>query len=71
VRGPVPHVVEAFILADHDGATQLYHQGEIGADLRRLGEWWAVVARKWERVVAASLSSVKTAAERRARLKPA
>jgi hypothetical protein len=66
VRGPVPHVVEAFILDDHDGATQLRYEGEIGDDFWRLGEWWAnVVARKWEAVVAESLASVKTEAERR------
>jgi hypothetical protein len=68
VRGPVPHVVEAFILAERDGATELRYEGEIGADLWRLGQWWAgVVARKWEAVVADSLASIKAEAERRSR----
>ena len=67
VRGPVPHVVEAFVLADRDGGTELRYEGEIGADLWRLGQWWAgVVARRWEAVVAASLASIKAEAERRA-----
>ncbi len=66
VRGPVPHVVEAFILTDHNGATQLRYEGEIGADLWQLGQWWAgVVGRKWNAVVADSLASVKVEAERR------
>jgi hypothetical protein len=66
VRGPVPHVVEAFILADRDGATALRYEGEIGADLWQLGRWWAgVVARRWEAVVAGSLASIKAEAERR------
>jgi hypothetical protein len=66
VRGPVPHVVEAFILGDRDGATELRYEGEIGADLWRIGEWWAgVVARRWEAVVAESLASIKAEAERR------
>jgi hypothetical protein len=68
VRGPVPHVVEAFVLADRDGNTELRYEGEIGADLWRLGQWWAgVVARKWEAVVAESLGSIKAEAERRTR----
>lgn len=72
VRGPVPHVVEAFILADHDGATQLRYEGEIGADLWRLGQWWSgVVGRKWNAVVADSLASVKVEAERRTATRPA
>jgi hypothetical protein len=68
VRGPVPHVVESFILAAaDDSATQLRYEGEIGADLWSLGQRWAgIVARKWETVVAASLATIKTEAERRA-----
>ena len=35
VRGPVPHVVEAFVLTEQAGgaSTQLAYHGEIGADL--------------------------------------
>jgi hypothetical protein len=69
VRGPVPHVVEAFTLAEQpDGAgTLLTYQGELAADLWRLGQWWShLVARRWEQTVATSLAAVKAEAERRA-----
>jgi hypothetical protein len=69
VRGPVPHVVEAFVLSEQpDGAgTQVAYQGEIAADLWRLGQWWSgLVARRWEHTVAGSLAAVKAEAERRA-----
>jgi hypothetical protein len=69
VRGPVPHVVEAFELGEQaSGAgTRLAYSGEIGADLWRAGERWCeLVARRWEETVAASLAAVKIEAERRA-----
>jgi hypothetical protein len=69
VRGPVPHVVEAFTLAEQPGGagTLLAYQGEIAADLWRLGQWWSqLVGRRWEQTVATSLAAVKTEAERRA-----
>jgi hypothetical protein len=69
VRGPVPHVVEAFELTEQaDGAsTRLAYHGEIGADLWRVGQRWSgLVARTWEQTVAASLATVKAEAERRA-----
>ncbi|HEY2960393.1 MAG TPA: SRPBCC family protein [Actinomycetota bacterium] len=69
VRGPVPYVVEAFVLTEQpDGAgTRLAWQGELAADLWRLGQWWGgLVAQQWERTVAASLAAVKAEAERRA-----
>jgi hypothetical protein len=69
VRGPVPHVVEAFILSEPpDGAgTLLTYQGELAADLWRLGQWWSrLVAGRWEQTVATSLAAVKAEAERRA-----
>jgi hypothetical protein len=69
VRGPVPHVVEAFVLSEQaDGAgTRLAYDGEIGADLWRAGQRWCeLVARQWEQTVAASLATVKAEAERRA-----
>ena len=69
VRGPVPHVVEAFVLTEQAGGagTRLAYDGEIGADLWLLGQrWCALVARRWEQTVAASLAAVKAEAERRA-----
>jgi hypothetical protein len=68
VRGPVPHVVEAFTLEEQpDGAgTLLVYHGEIAADLWRLGQWWSqLVAGRWEQTVATSLAAVKAEAERR------
>jgi hypothetical protein len=69
VRGPVPHVVEAFVLTEQAGGagTRLAYSGEIGADLWGAGQrWCALVARRWEQTVAASLAAVKAEAERRA-----
>jgi hypothetical protein len=69
VRGPVPHVVEAFVLSEQAGGagTRLAYSGEIGADLWRAGQRWCdLVARQWEQTVAASLATVKAEAERRA-----
>jgi hypothetical protein len=69
VRGPVPHVVEAFVLTEQAAgtSTRLAYHGEIGADLWRVGErWCALVAGRWEQTVAASLAAVKAEAERRA-----
>jgi hypothetical protein len=69
VRGPVPHVVEAFVLTGQAGGagTRLVYDGEIGADLWLLGQrWCALVARRWDQTVAASLAAVKAEAERRA-----
>jgi hypothetical protein len=69
VRGPVPHVVEAFVLTEQAGGagTGLVYDGEIGADLWSLGAWWCeLVARRWEQAVASSLAGVKAEAERRA-----
>lgn len=66
VRGPVPHVVEEFVLEETDGGTRLTYRGEIGDDFGRLGQWWAGrVAAKWEQAVASSLATVKEEAERR------
>ena len=69
VRGPVPHVVEAFVLTEQAGGagTRLAYDGEIGAGLWGAGQrWCALVARRWEQTVAASLAAVKAEAERRA-----
>jgi hypothetical protein len=67
VRGPVPHVVEAFVLTEQPGGgTRLVYDGEIGADLWWAGQrWCALVAARWEQTVAASLAGVKAEAERR------
>ena len=69
VRGPVPHVVEAFALDEtDDGNTELVYTGEIGADLWALGEWWTrKVAGHWEATVRRSLDDVRAEAERLAR----
>jgi len=67
VRGPVPRVVESFILAAHGAGTRLTYEGELTTDLWGLGERWGqTVAGHWERTVATSLASVKQEAERRA-----
>jgi hypothetical protein len=68
VRGPVAHVVEAFILSEVGAAgTLLAYEGQLAADLWRVGQWWSeLVARRWEQTVAASLAAVKAEAERRA-----
>ncbi len=68
VRGPVPHVVESFLLAAVEDSTDLTWEGELGTDLWSLGAWWgALVARRWELAVRASLDAAKVEAERRAR----
>src|SRR5919108_478649 len=64
VRGPVPHVVEEFVLTERDGGTELTYRGELGTDFGPLGQWWAgVVAPRWEGTVAATFDAVKTEAE--------
>lgn len=67
LRGPVPHVVEHFLLtAESEGVTQLDYHGEMGTDGWAIGAWWGrLVAHKWEAAVAATLASVKAEAERR------
>jgi hypothetical protein len=68
VRGPVPHVVEEFVLTADGDATVLDYRGELGADLWALGAWWAdLVAVKWEATVEASLASIAAEAAHRAR----
>lgn len=66
VRGPVPHVVESFLLEEADGVTTLRYTGELGTDLGKLGQAWGNrVARAWENAVRASLDGIRTEAERR------
>ena len=67
VRGPVPHVVESFVLDDSEGGTTLTWEGELGTDLWFLGSWWGnLVARSWEKAVRASLGPIVAESERRA-----
>jgi hypothetical protein len=67
VRGPVPHVVEQFVLQDTEQGTELEYRGELGTDLWALGRWWGTrVAEQWEAAVRTSLEAVKVEAERRA-----
>jgi hypothetical protein len=66
VRGPVPHLVESFLLSPSDTGTDLRWEGELGTDLWAIGTaWGGRVAQAWTRVVAASLRSVAVEAERR------
>jgi Polyketide cyclase / dehydrase and lipid transport len=67
VRGPVPHVVESFILDIAEEGTRLTWAGELGTDLWAVGSWWGdLVARNWEKAVRSSLQAVVAEAERRA-----
>ncbi len=67
VRGPVPHVVEQFVLRERAEATELEYRGELGTDFWALGSWWgSKVARRWDAAVRSSLESVQLEAERRA-----
>ncbi|MBD8057162.1 SRPBCC family protein [Rhodococcus ruber] len=68
VRGPVPYVVERFQLTETPDGTRLEYHGELGTDLGPLGgRWAAIVAPRWENVVAGTFAAVKTEAERRAK----
>jgi hypothetical protein len=70
VRGPVPHVVESFVLDETDNGTRLTWEGELGTDLWGLGAWWGNrVAHAWEKAVRLSLDAVVAEAERRAGVK--
>jgi hypothetical protein len=67
VRGPVPHVVEAYELRAVPAGTGFTYRGELGTDLWALGAWWGDrVAAPWERAVATSLDAIAGEAERRA-----
>jgi hypothetical protein len=67
LRGPVPHVLERFDLHRTAEGTELEYVGELGADLWRLGEWWADrVAGPWERTVEDSLEATRSESERMA-----
>ncbi|MGI8696365.1 MAG: SRPBCC family protein [Mycobacteriales bacterium] len=69
VRGPVPYVVEEFILTPSGGGTSLTYAGTLGTDFGAAGAGWGrIVAAKWEAVVASSVAAVRSEAERRAGL---
>jgi Polyketide cyclase / dehydrase and lipid transport len=68
VRGPVPHVREAFVLQPSDGGTALTWEGELGTDFGAFGaRWGEVVARAWEKAVRSSMTAIVGEAERRSR----
>jgi hypothetical protein len=68
MRGPVPHVVESFLLEPGECGTRLIWQGELGTDFWSVGAWWGErVARQWDQAVRRSLAAITTEAERRAR----
>ncbi len=67
VRGPVPHVREAFVLEPAENGSTLTWEGELGTDYGALGALWGnVVARSWEKAVRSSITAVVLEAERRA-----
>jgi hypothetical protein len=67
LRGPVPLVVERFILSEDAGSTRLDYEGELGTDFGGLGRRWGnLVATKWVATVRSSLARVAEEAERRA-----
>jgi hypothetical protein len=69
-RGPVPHVVERFLLTGDATHTRLEYAGELGTDMWGLGARWGdIVAARWQPAVRAAFSAVKTEAERRARIR--
>jgi hypothetical protein len=67
VRGPVPHVVESYVLDQREQGTRLTWSGELGTDFWAVGAWWGDrVARAWDRAVRTSLEAVVAESERRA-----
>ena len=67
VRGPVPYLVESFLLTANHAGTELRWQGELGSDLWAIGEWWGGrVARAWTHGVRTSVHELASEAERRA-----
>ena len=67
LRGPVPHVVEAFAFEETVDGTRLSYTGELCTDLWRLGQAWGdLVACSWVQTVRDSMAAIKTESERRA-----
>lgn len=68
LRGPVPHVVEAFDFTESPTGTVLRYDGELGTDLWAIGErWGGIVASTWVATVQRSLDDIRAEAERRVR----
>jgi Polyketide cyclase / dehydrase and lipid transport len=68
IRGPVPHLIESFLLSPFNAGTAFRWQGELGTDGWQLGEWWGrIVARAWTRAVEDSLRQIAAESERRTR----
>ena len=64
VRGPVPHVVEAFLLEERGETTELTWRGELGTDFGAVGAWWGRrVAAAWERAVRESVDGLLAAVD--------
>jgi hypothetical protein len=67
LRGPVPHVIERFELAEDGDATLFHYEGELGADLWAVGRWWGdLVAQRWDEAVRGSIAEITRIAELRA-----
>lgn len=67
LRGPVPHVIERFELAEDGDATLFHYEGELGADLWAVGRWWGdLVAQRWDEAVRGSVAEITRIAEMRA-----
>jgi hypothetical protein len=65
VRGPIPHVIESFVLSNEHPGTRLRWEGELGTDFWAAGAWWGErVARQWECAVRRSMAAVTAEAER-------
>ena len=65
LRGPVPYLMEEFVLSEHGITTRLEYSGELATDLWAVGSLWgALVARRWQEVVAEALVAIKIEAER-------
>lgn len=67
LQGPVPQVLEEFLLEEIGSETALSYRGELGAELWLFGRIYggSVVRPAWERTVAASMEEIKKGAERR------
>jgi hypothetical protein len=67
VRGPVPYLVESFLLEASGDGTEFRWQGELGTDGWHLGvQWGRVVARAWTRAVEDSVREISSEAVSRA-----
>lgn len=67
VRGPVPYVVEEFLLTGDGDTCRLAYTGELGTDGWAAGALWGeLVARRWEEAVADTFHEVRVEARRRA-----